>query len=96
MEGIQIGIGQDNQGDRGTSTLSKLTHKENMKYTLRLRFSDDCQSDVKVESDNLPRIGEIVKFGSNDFTVIEVMHSVEPDDGFNRGVLFVETFVLCD
>jgi len=67
-----------------------------MKYTLRLRFSDTCQSDVKAESDNLPRIGEIVKFGSNDFTVIEVMHSVEPDDGSNRGVLFVETFVLCD
>jgi len=63
-------------------------------YTLR--FSDDCQSDVKVESSNLPRIGEIVRFGSNAFTVIEVMHSVEPDSGFSRGVLSVETFVLCD
>ena len=64
------------------------------KYTLR--FSDECQSDVKTESDNLPRLGEIVRLGSNAFTVIEVMHSVEPDNGSNRGVPFVETFVLCD
>jgi len=61
-----------------------------VKYTIL----NGSQPDLKVEADSVPRIGEIINIGSNSFTVTEVMHSVEPGDGFNRGTPFVETSVL--
>jgi len=65
-----------------------------MKYTLRL--CDNSQAELKVESDSVPRVGETIVIVGDPFSVTEVRHVVEPDDGFNRGIAITDIIVLCE
>jgi len=63
-----------------------------MKYTLRP--CDGFTPDLKVESGSVPRAGETIALHNTAFSVIEVRHVVEPDDGSNRGVALTDIVVF--
>ena len=69
-----------------------------IRYTLRSR--NRSQPDLKVESDSVPRVGETIALLDTllgtALVVIEVCHTIEPDDGSNRGVALTDIVVLCE
>jgi len=64
-----------------------------MRYTFRVY--NGSRVDLNIESESAPRVGETIVFDGTTFTVTEVRHVVEPDNGFNRGIALTDILVLC-